>query len=189
MYSPISEAFILALQAELESKPEGIGEFELIQTLKSQGYFDFLSQPALPHELFQVHFFLFHALYVLKKALLESKEYLLDIHTLKIQLHPYVVGENGLQEEDMLQAYYLDFSNLENTSEDDVYDMLASFWNNINQYENRDAALAELDLQDPVDDKTIKKTYRQLIMQHHPDRGGDTEKLQKLNDAIKVLLG
>ena len=67
--------------------------------------------------------------------------------------------------------------------------MLASFWNIYNKFENREEALAELGLKDPVDDKVIKKEYRRLIMQHHPDRGGDTEKLQKLNDVIKLLLG
>ena len=66
--------------------------------------------------------------------------------------------------------------------------MLASFWNKINRYDNRDAALAELGLKDPVDDKTIKQEYRKLVMQHHPDRGGDKDKLQKINDALTSLL-
>lgn len=187
--SSIPEAFILALQVELEQRPEGIGEYDLIQSLKPQGYFDFLSLPALPHELFRAHFFLFHSLYLLRDIFLDNKAYLLCIHTLKIQLLPYSEGESNLQEENKLRAYYLDFNNLENTSEDDVYDMLASFWNKFNCFDNREAALTELGLKDPVDDKIIKQEYRRLIMQHHPDRGGDTEKLQKLNDAIKSLLG
>lgn len=184
----ISEAFILALQVELEKQPDGIGEYDLVQNLKALGYFDFLTSPALPYELFHAHFFLFHALYLLHDILLEKKTYLLDINTLKIQLLPYQKGENNLQQEDKLRAYYLDFSNLEKTSEDDVYDMLASFWNKVNQYDNREEALAELGLVDPVDDKTIKQEYRRLAMQHHPDRGGDTDKLQKINDAVALLL-
>jgi DnaJ-domain-containing protein 1 len=35
----------------------------------------------------------------------------------------------------------------------------------------RRAALAELGLQDPVDDATIKRRYRRLAMRHHPDQG------------------
>ena len=185
----IPKAFLLALQVELENKIEGIGEYDLMMNLKSQGYFDFLSKPALPHELFRAHFFLFHSLYLLSNILLESKVGLLEIHTLKIQLHPYQNGENAIQTDSKLNAYYLDFNNLENTTEDDVSDMLASFWNKYNKFENRDEALAELGLQDPVTDKIIKQEYRRLIMQHHPDRGGETEKLQKLNDVIKSLLG
>ncbi len=187
--SPIPNAFILALQVELENYPQGIGEYDLMSNLKLQGYFDFLSAPALPHELFRAHFFLFHALYVLSDCLLEEKSHLLKIHTLNIQLLPYQAGENALQEDDKLKAYYLDFNNLENTSEEDVYDMLTSFWNKYHQFENREGALSVLGLTDPVEDKVIKQEYRRLIMQHHPDRGGDTEKLQKLNDVIKLLLG
>ena len=184
----LPEAFFLSLQTELENNPDGIGEYDLMQNLKGQGYFDFLSSPALPHELFRAHFLLFHALYKLRDLFLANKSYLLDIHTLKIQLSEYVEGANSIQKEDKLRAYYLDFSHLEDTSEDEIYDMLASFWNNFNRFENRDAALAELGLQDPVDDKTIKQEYRRLAMQHHPDRGGDTEKLQKINEAVSLLL-
>ena len=186
--SSIPEDFILVLQTELENQADGISEYDLIQNFKSHGYFDFLSEPALPHELFHAHFFLFHALYLLHDILLDKKLYLIDIHTLKIQLLPYQQGENTLQKEDKLRAYYLDFKNLEETSEEDVYDMLSSFWNKYNTFDNRDAALSELGLTDPVDDKTIKMEYRKLAMQHHPDRGGDTDKLQKINDAISVLL-
>lgn len=187
----IPETFILALQVELENQSSSIGEYDLMQNLKSKGFFDFLSQPALPHELFQAHFILFHTLYLLRDTYLENKNYLLTIHTLKIELLPYThnTSETGLQETDKLRDYYLNFSNLENTSEDDVYDMLASFWNKMNHFDNREAALAELGLTDPVADHIIKKEYRRLAMQHHPDRGGDTAKLQKINDALASLLG
>lgn len=187
--SSLPEPFFLALETELENNAEGIGEYDLMQSLKSQGYFDFLSEPALPDELFRAHFILFHALYSLRNKYLKNKEYILDIHTLKIQLLPYSKGKNELQDEEKLMAYYLDFSNLEKTSEQDVYDMLVSFWKKYHRYDNREAALAELGLQDPVSDTEIKQQYRRQIMKHHPDRGGETEKLQKLNDAIQSLLG
>jgi hypothetical protein len=186
--SSIPETFVQALQVELEKQPDGIGEYDLMQNLKALGYFDFLSSPALPHELFHAHFFLFHALYLLRDVFLEKQQYILNIQTLKIELLPYQQGDNKLQQEDKLRSYYLDFSNMENTSEDDVYDMLASFWKKFNRYHDRDAALAELGLKDPVDDKTIKNEYRKLVMHHHPDRGGDKEKLQKINDAVASLL-
>jgi len=186
--SSIPKAFFTALQCELENNVEGIGEYDLMTNLKSQGYFDFLSSPALPHELFRAHFFLFHSLYLLSNILFEKQLNLLSIHTLKIQLLPYQKEKNTLQEDDKLKVYYLDFNNLENTTEDDVYDMLASFWNKYNNFENREEALAELGLKDPVNNKEIKEEYRRLAMKHHPDRGGDTEKLQKINGAIALLL-
>lgn len=36
-------------------------------------------------------------------------------------------------------------------------------------------------------DAELKKAYRTLAMQHHPDRGGDAEQFQKLNDAYSTL--
>lgn len=33
----------------------------------------------------------------------------------------------------------------------------------------------------------IKKAYRKLAMKHHPDRGGDKEKFQELQQAHEVL--
>lgn len=186
--SSIPEAFLLVIQVELENHPEGISEYNLLTNLKSQGYFDSLSQFALPHELFQAHFFLFHALYLLSNNFSEKK-HLLDIHTLKIQLLPYQEGKNNLQVDDKLKKYYLNFNNLENTKEEDVYDMLASFWNKYNKLDTREEALSELGLKDPVDDDgDIKNEYRRLAMQHHPDRGGDKEKLQKINSALALLL-
>ena len=185
----LPETFLIALQIELENQSSSISEYDLMQNLKSQGFFEFLSQPALPHELFRAHFILFHALYLLRDTFLKNKHHILKIHTLNIELLPYSKGETGLQEASKLRDYYLDFNNLENTSEDDVYAMLASFWNKLNHYDNREAALAELGLEDPVTDRIIKKEYRRLAMQHHPDRGGDTEKLQKINDALASLLG
>ena len=182
------KAFLVALQVELEKYPDGIGEYDLMTNLKSQGFFDSLAKHPQPKELFRAHFFLFHALYLLNNELLEQESFVLDIHTLKIQMLPYQKGESNLQVDDKLKAYYLDFNNLENTTEEDVYDMLASFWNQYHKFDSREEALSELGLKDPVDDKEIKKEYRRLAMQHHPDRGGDKEKLQRINSALEVLL-
>lgn len=35
----------------------------------------------------------------------------------------------------------------------------------------------------------IKKAYKRLCMKHHPDRGGDPEIMQSLNDAYDLLVG
>ena len=33
----------------------------------------------------------------------------------------------------------------------------------------------------------IKKTYRKLAMEHHPDKGGDEEKFKKISEAYDTL--
>ena len=40
----------------------------------------------------------------------------------------------------------------------------------------------------PTAKKTeIKKAYRKLVMEHHPDHGGDEEKFKQINEAYSVL--
>jgi len=87
-----------------------------------------------------------------------------------------------------VREYYLDLPNLEQTTERDVDELLAAFRVRFQRQDARAEALMELGLNDPVDDATIKRTYRQLAMRHHPDRGGATARLQAINAALRVLL-
>ena len=34
----------------------------------------------------------------------------------------------------------------------------------------------------------IKKAYRKLALQHHPDKGGDEEMFKKINNAYALLM-
>jgi len=38
-----------------------------------------------------------------------------------------------------------------------------------------------------ADERTIKKAYRRLAREHHPDKGGDQEKRTQINEAFGVL--
>ncbi len=44
-----------------------------------------------------------------------------------------------------------------------------------------------LGVSNDADQDAIKKAYRKLQMQHHPDKGGDPEMSKKINDAYSVL--
>lgn len=183
------ETLLESLKCELQRHPNGIKEYELLQNLKPLGYFKLSDDScSTPHELFQAHFLLFHALYVLRNQLLVSKQGWLEIEALNIQLLPYQQGTDALTMHDRLAEYYLDLTNLEHTSNDDVNKLIASFWTRLNKHDKRDEALAALGLKDPVSNSTIKETYRKLAMEHHPDRGGDNTRLQAINNAISILL-
>lgn len=186
--SLIGAAFSKAVSALLEQHPQGLGEHELLRLLH-QDYFTFLGEsPWQPHALFCAHFLLFHTLYRLRDEAWQARRAHLEISPLCIRWWPYRSIDGAVATPDTLRDYYLDLANLRDTSAEDVEQLLASFWMRLHRNEGRAAALQELGLEDPVDDATIKQTYRQLAMQHHPDRGGDTQRLQAINAAVDLLL-
>ncbi|MDT4878750.1 DNA-J related protein [compost metagenome] len=103
---------------------------------------------------------------------------------------PYRAGSAGLSEHDPLRDYYLDLSQLSDTDEQDVQELLTSFWKRMQGGEEKRAALELFELNDSqqvLDIGLIKHRYRQLVSQHHPDRGGSTERLQSINKAMEIL--
>lgn len=173
----------------LREAPEGISEFQLIQQLKARHS---THVPNLPLTdklvLFRTHFLVFNALYRLRDRLWEEGAAHLEIGPLQIRLSPYMHGVQALGEQDALRAYYLDEKHLKETTERDVEKLLESFWTRMQGNEEKAAALALFELGDgPVDYALIKLRYRQLVSQHHPDRGGSTTRLQSINKAMEIL--
>ncbi len=178
-----------AIRELLARHPDGISEYELIKALRAAGFFPFLPRPPAPPEmLFRAHFLLFHVLYRLRDQARAQEERELEIDPLRIRWISYRPGDSAVTVPDRLRAYYLEPANLENTTKQEVEKLLASFWVRSRQRAGRADALAELGLSDPVDDATIKRHYRRLAMRHHPDRGGDSARLQAINRAVDLLL-
>lgn len=189
-----SNTFEQTLLEVLRHHPAGLSEYELIQALDDFGQPGFDSSTLKENlSLFQTHFFLFHSLYRLRDRLWENNEARLDINALCIQLLPLAENVKGgktgveISEHDPLREYYLNLDNLENTDGDDVARLLTRFWAGFVSNEERREALKELELKDPVDWATIKDRHRRLVMEHHPDRGGDEERLRTINAAMEVL--
>lgn len=183
------EALEPRLQEILQARPQGLSEYELIGLLQSG------ERPLFDEEvfkdsvrLFRAHFLLFHALYRLRERLLARQQAELDIAPLCIQLRPYAARQRGqLGAPDPLRDYYLDLDQLEDTARGDIESMLGLFWSRIYADEHRLDALRALELREPVDYDCIRQRYRELVMRHHPDRGGQTERLQELNEAMAIL--
>ncbi|EZH82657.1 molecular chaperone DnaJ [Ectopseudomonas composti] len=174
----------------LQAAPDGIAEYTLIQQLKDRHSSHIPNLPLADKlVLFRTHFLLFNALYRLRDQLWQQRTHLLQISPLSIRLLPYQTGSAALSERDALRDYYLDMSNLQSTDERDVERLLTSFWTRMQGGEEKQAALELFELSDErtIDLPRIKLRYRQMVSEHHPDRGGSTERLQSINLAMEIL--
>lgn len=176
------------LLALLRHFPAGLGEHQLIRQLRD-GHCTHI--PNLPLNdrlvLFRTHFLLLNALYRLRDRLWQERSAHLEIGPLLIRLLPWREGAQALAEHDPLRAYYLDETHLRDTTEADVARLLQSFWTRMHGGEEREAALELFGLDRRADYPAIRLRYRQLVSQHHPDRGGSTTRLQSINKAMEIL--
>ena len=180
------ENMILNILQEYE---DGLREYDLINIMATQGVEDFEGELFRDNlTMFQRHFLLFHCLYRLRDRLLNHKEGDLEIHCLNIKLIPYAYEETLFPcPSDELHEYYLDLTNLIRTNANDVAGLLDQFWLRYVAADNRKDALRVLGLADPVSFIDIKAKYRRLVMEHHPDRGGNKTKFQAINKAMVEL--
>ncbi|VAW99109.1 hypothetical protein MNBD_GAMMA21-2865 [hydrothermal vent metagenome] len=184
---PAPETLYEPIQQVLADHPSGLSEYEFLAALgQNLSYFARCSPDSLI--LFQRHFLLFHCLYRLQHDYYESKTGILQISALHIRLWPYQTVSDDIQPLDSVREYYLDISSLDSTDAAQVDDLLGKFWLALARHDSRHDALALLELADPVDDQSIRKRYRERVMLHHPDRGGDQETIKQLNLALAKLL-
>lgn len=165
-------------------------EFQLIQWLQlpEQGIFH---ADALKHTrtLFESHFLLMHVLYRLQQQWFEQQHAYLTISPLHIQKSLWQTGttEQQVSSHDPLAAYYLDLNELA-TEEEEINQLLNSFWQKMLYNEHQQQDFATLKLSIGADKASIKKQYRKLAMQHHPDRGGNAEQFHAIQVAFQRLM-
>ncbi|MBP8185127.1 MAG: DnaJ domain-containing protein [Pseudomonas sp.] len=178
------------LLALLQAADAGLSEYQLIQQLKQQQsahLTQLASDPQLA--LFQTHFLIFNALYRLREQLWQQQRAHLQIGPLCCRLLPYQAGSCELAEHDPLRDYYLNLQHLQDTDAQAVEQLLERFWRRLHSGDEQRAALELFELRSPptLDLTRIKQRYRQLVSQHHPDRGGSTSRLQSINQAFEIL--
>lgn len=185
----IEPAFFSCVQTFLDEHHEGIKEHDFLSHLDEQGFFQALdTEESFTLLLFRKHFLLFHVLYSINQKLVADKQGALQISPLLIKKLGYVEADTQIGEVDALSDYYLNINNLETASEDNVNDLLDTFWEKFLRNEKRGDALKALGLNDPVTDKEIVLCYRKLASVYHPDKGGDKDKIQVINEAYTVLI-
>ncbi len=175
--------------------PAGISEWALLkemQRARVAGFRDL--NLAEPLALYRSHFLLFHCLYRLREELARMGGAWLEVHCLRIVLHPAPQesrargGSAVARRFDPLQAFYLDLANLDAADAAQVEAMLSDFWRRLREPDaRRTRALEVLGLDASAGREEIRRRYRRLAQRHHPDRGGDTATLQRLNEAMMVL--
>lgn len=177
------------LQQILAATPAGLTEHALLQALAARELEVFEPDDTRSMlGLFQRHFLLFHCLYGLRDRLRTAAQADLEIHCLNIRLLPYTaIASEHPAAPDNLAAYYLDLHNLESADEEVVSQLLDEFWQRYNGAEHRGEALAVMELENPASYDEIKRQYRRLAMQRHPDRGGDPEQFHRLEWAMGIL--
>lgn len=180
------EEHILGL---LRACPAGMGEYELLKALQRGGIEPF-SSLAFDDSLvlFRHHFLLYHLLYALADRLAHERAGRLEIGPLCIRLGACSGTQDRLPgAHDPLRVYYSDLDNLHAMDREALGQLLGQFWGGQRARAAREEALAVLGLSDPVSAADIKRRYRRLAQDCHPDRGGDTQRLQALNAAMATL--
>lgn len=185
----IEQNFITFIEGFLEEHPDGVSEHDFLRTLDEQGFFKTLDAAASSTLLlFQKHFLLFHVLYSINQQRVADKRGGLQITPMLIKQLDYLEADTQIGEFDSLCDYYLELENLASATGDEVDDLLNGFWVKYLRNDKRGAALEALGLNDPVTDAQIVQRYRKLANVHHPDKGGDKDKIQAINEAYVVLI-
>jgi len=175
----------------LEKFPLGISEYDMIKELSLRTDMIAADFGKDNLNLFKTHFVLFNGLFRLQQLLAEEGNRYLEIGVMNIRLRESIEGgdekslDNGGSAK--LAAYYLDMMNLDEMTRDGVDEMISTFWASFNGEPERKKALTVLGLEEGISFSEVRKRYRKLARDHHPDRGGDKERLQEINDAMEIL--
>ncbi|WP_115718391.1 DNA-J related domain-containing protein [Gallaecimonas mangrovi] len=171
----------------LAEHPEGISEYDLLRGLAEHPFLVSLDCGG-DLGLFRRHFALMNGLYGLRQQLFEEG-WSLFISALHIRLVPSSgSGESQcLALDDPLASYYLDWQEFDNTGEDEVKALLNGFWTRFDAFEHQAQALSDLGLDEDADWRMIKRRYRSLAAQHHPDKGGRSQDFIRIRRAFEQL--
>jgi DnaJ-domain-containing protein 1 len=170
-------------------------EHQLIKHLQDNKVkpFDTFSLAELT-DLFSAHFLCMHVLYHLKREYSDKQTFVLDIQLVRIHRIPLDESDElnnnekmAIETIDPLESYYLNSKHYFETQEDEINDLLKSFWQKYMAQDEKKEALDVLNLPIDADEKMIKTQYKHLAQKHHPDKGGCAEMFTKIRQAKTVL--
>jgi len=181
---------IIPILEILKTATDQIGEYDIICRLEEQGMVFHDDNDSFNVATFKKHFMTMNALYRLQRDLLEDGYYL-NISALDITIEP--LGPSTNQQllmhaaEHNIREYYLDWRHFDNTSEDEINELLSNFWQMYYAKDKQEEALAILELNSGAGWDRVKRAYRRLAAEHHPDKGGNDARFIEIREAYEVL--
>lgn len=104
------------------------------------------------------------------------------------RFHARQVGDTALDELS-LKYFYVDGQNFYRLDEETAAAFLEGTWEILIHYTQYQQCFKTLGIAETTDLRLIKKTFKQLAKQYHPDRGGSScEKFVEMNNAYQFLL-
>lgn len=190
MSDPNVNPLIAPLLALLQQAAGSYKVHELMAALRQQGAIPQLADDERL-QLFRVNFLIMNALYQLQAEFWQEGWWLV-ISTLDIRLeqlaetpdasHAFALSEN-------LRSYYLDWQVFWQTDRAEVEGLLNRFWRAYDCEGHKTEALALFDLHEGASQEVIRRRWRELALQHHPDRGGNAETFIRIRWAWQCLRG
>jgi hypothetical protein len=171
----------------LQISDGSMSEYELLTIIEAEYPEFFKVEPPL-ESLYQRHFWLFHHLYLLQHQL-SKKQLYLAVNALSIQVTPSTAQSNHISQPDPLKTFYLDINNLR-MSEVEVNKMQDEFWQRYLAIDKKAEAIKTLGLTDDValTKEAVKRRYKQLVHEHHPDKRGDAKHFHQIKQAYNTLM-
>lgn len=144
------------------------------------------------NDLFSAHFLCMHALYHLKQQYELENTYRLIIESVRVERIDVSVNDianhaTNISTVDELAAYYLNAKHYFETKEEEINELLTSFWQLYFAQNDKNQALATLQLPVNATKQMIKRKYLQLAQQYHPDKGGCKERFIAIKEAKLIL--
>lgn len=180
---------VLAILQVLRQSQKHLAIHELLQEVKTIARIPVLDDDA-QLALFKLNWLMMNALYQLQLELVDEG-YLLHISTLDIHLGPLPQNLRDSASQAMsqqpLRDYYLDWQHFSNTTKEEVSAMLDGVWQEYISGDQQRDACALLGVDNAADFALIRKSYRKLATQHHPDKGGDPARFMEIREAYELL--
>lgn len=174
----------------LKTATDKIGEYDIISRLEEQGIDFPVANDSYNLAMFKKHFMTMNALYHLQQDLFHDGYYL-HITALDITIEP--LGEPTNQQllmdaaDHKVRDYYLNWRHFDNTSEDEIKELLSNFWKMYSALDKQAEALEILELNSDATWEDVKQSYRRLAIEHHPDKGGKDARFIEIREAYEVL--